>query len=311
MAFAVLPLTRKGFAALFVTSANAAVSGFARDLSVPAPDNIGVGYVKAPNPVIGGFGGVEQTSRDEVTHGKASADSEAQAHANIGDLGVFLGGGGAADADNGVEKKATSGGFAIASWTDRATVKTRTPRPSNGLTVNFFLFLKGSLLAGQDGTSGASIRLLLRDLNAQATLPGSPYADRGNWGSAQHFPGGGPLIFPIPTKIPLRRSVTASQPFTLGYEMKLEGSAEANFISNISAGSGEASFFGDVSGSLHWGGIESVTDDNGNPVDDWTIESDSGFDYSKPFGVPEPSSIALAAIALGVIQVRLRRRVDR
>jgi hypothetical protein len=56
--------------------------------------------------------------------------------------------------------------------------------------------------------------------------------------------------------------------------------------------------FATVSRSLHWGGIEMVSDQNGNPIDDWTITSESGFDYSKPFGVPEPSSILLLNIML-------------
>jgi hypothetical protein len=61
---------------------------------------------------------------------------------------------------------------------------------------------------------------------------------------------------------------------------------------------GSVTISADVSGSLHWGGIESVTDEFGNLITDWTITSASGFDYSKPFGVPEPSSVLLLSIVL-------------
>lgn len=311
LAFAVLPLTRDGFAA-DITKANAIAAGSARDISLPPPDFGGVGYVKAPAAVVGGFNGVQQTSGDDVTSGKARATSEASAHANIGDLGVEVFGFSSVDAGAGnVEIRANAGASALASWTDLATVRTRTPRRLNVLNVTFALFLDGNLDTGAGGTSGASVSLLLRDLNLQATLPGSPYND-GTWGFAQTFPGT-TINNPIPDAIRLNRSVTASQPFTLGFEMKLEANSEATFIPNLSAGSGFATFTGDVSGSLHWGGIESVFDIDGNPVDDWTIESESGFDYSRPFGVPDPSGIVLAATALatalGVTQMR-RRRLD-
>jgi hypothetical protein len=64
------------------------------------------------------------------------------------------------------------------------------------------------------------------------------------------------------------------------------------------APAGTGTFSADVSGSLHWGGIQSVTDEFGNPINDWTITSQSGFDYSKPFSVPEPSSLLLLLMVL-------------
>jgi hypothetical protein len=73
----------------------------------------------------------------------------------------------------------------------------------------------------------------------------------------------------------------------------------------------EAVITGYFSGSIHWGGIENVrnalTDE---PILDWTITSDSGFDYSKPFvpEVPEPSSIALLSVGLCAWLGRARRR---
>lgn len=62
-----------------------------------------------------------------------------------------------------------------------------------------------------------------------------------------------------------------------------------------------AHLMADFSGSIHWGGILSVENAvTGEVIDDWTVTSQSGFDYSKPFSpeVPEPASIALLGFAL-------------
>ena len=61
----------------------------------------------------------------------------------------------------------------------------------------------------------------------------------------------------------------------------------------------------DFSHTAAWGGITSVTDENGSPIIGWTVTSDTGFDYSQP--VPEPSTFVLLAIALTSFLVASRR----
>jgi hypothetical protein len=106
----------------------------------------------------------------------------------------------------------------------------------------------------------------------------------------------------IPGAIAMSETITNAEFFTLGFEMTLQGSATTNVFSSDldTVPPGTALFNADVSGSLHWGGIDFVTDLAGNliPRDQWTIQSASGFDYSQPFSVPEPSSIVLLVIAL-------------
>jgi hypothetical protein len=70
------------------------------------------------------------------------------------------------------------------------------------------------------------------------------------------------------------------------------------FVKATAGASAEASITGFFGGSIHWGGIESVRNAaTGELLTDWTVTSESGFDYSKPF-VPEPSSSVLLAFVL-------------
>jgi hypothetical protein len=73
---------------------------------------------------------------------------------------------------------------------------------------------------------------------------------------------------------------------------------------------GTALLTANFSSSLKWGGIESVTDLEGNPIprEDWTITSESGFDYSRPFDeqVPEPASLGLISLTIGLVLARSR-----
>jgi hypothetical protein len=79
------------------------------------------------------------------------------------------------------------------------------------------------------------------------------------------------------------------------------------------AGPGEvagADAWSDLGRTIGWGGISSVLDDAGNPVDSFTALSEtSGFDYSNAYVsvVPEPSSLAL--IMVGMFRVLGRRKV--
>jgi hypothetical protein len=81
------------------------------------------------------------------------------------------------------------------------------------------------------------------------------------------------------------------------------------FVKATAGASAVASILGDFGGSIHWGGIESVRNaTTGEVYTDWTVTSDSGFDYSRPFPVPEPSSLLLLMMGLWA-SVSGRRRM--
>lgn len=90
----------------------------------------------------------------------------------------------------------------------------------------------------------------------------------------------------------------------MGYGVQLTMRAQAEAPTN-------AGIEGDFHGSIHWGGIVSVQNaDTGELITDWTVTSQSGFDYSKSFEqqVPEPASIALLGFALCLWLRRARIR---
>lgn len=61
----------------------------------------------------------------------------------------------------------------------------------------------------------------------------------------------------------------------------------------------------DLSHTATWGGITDIEDSLGDPVEDYSLSSDSGTDYLNP--IPEPSTTALL-LGAGVFVVALSRR---
>lgn len=62
----------------------------------------------------------------------------------------------------------------------------------------------------------------------------------------------------------------------------------------------------DFSRSFHWDGMGDVFDESGELVNDWTLTSESGTDWSQPI-VPAPSSLAMLAMG-GLVASRRYRR---
>ena len=76
------------------------------------------------------------------------------------------------------------------------------------------------------------------------------------------------------------------------------------------AAAANSSFFN----SVEWGGIDSVFDDQGKPVTGWSVNSASGFDYTRSYeaqAVPEPSAWALMSVGLLVLSYINKRSTIR
>ena len=113
---------------------------------------------------------------------------------------------------------------------------------------------------------------------------------------------------PLPTIDQFQGNPPATVPITLEIIPEQETLVFWNFdvasvgtVENkdLTPGSGSAGATAVFSHTMTWGGITSVIDkDTGQPITDWTLDSASGFDYSKPFSeIPEPASICLLSLA--------------
>ena len=88
-------------------------------------------------------------------------------------------------------------------------------------------------------------------------------------------------------------------PHDIGFTLEVLASGHANRNHQLSPGPVEGSLLALYRNSVTWGGISGVMNaETGDPVENWTIASESGFDYSRPYGVPEPASLLLIGLAL-------------
>jgi hypothetical protein len=105
--------------------------------------------------------------------------------------------------------------------------------------------------------------------------------------------------YALPQEIPYNIVVTPGVTYPLQAFAQLKVNAGAQSVTYIQPGQLSALFAGELTNTISWGGIDSVTDAvTGEPIENWSITSESGFDYSRPFPVPEPSSLALFGFGL-------------
>jgi hypothetical protein len=259
----------------------------------------------------------------QAMDGGASANVSPVATARIGDLGVLAiaFAGGNDPIFGGAGGFATGHGQAIAEWQDTSVVIAPGKPIGRQLIAKTRLFITGSITAAATSSpnfkppvgptipasSGQALGVLkIFDSATPRALPPAPTTPSpvaNTWAFRQLIPLAGiNHDFPVPGTIDMLMRMTNGQPNTIGFELELDV--------DVSALSRDmATIEGIFGGSLHWGGIQGVEDaETGEAIDDWTITSESGFDYSQPFGVPEPSSIALLSFALCLWQGRARTR---
>ncbi len=226
----------------------------------------------------------------------ALAIARASARAVPGHLSVSVTAGASSSKDKQASEVTAT---ASAEWTSR--VKFNAPGLPAGTRVitHPLLNLEGDFFGTATGAEASgSASLLINDLSSFRSLPTGPHPG-GIWGGIIVGPGAN-FTNLIPSSVRLTRKFTVGEFGTIGFRFTIMSfvNSDGSTRDPASAKKGTVSVTGDASRSLRWGGIESVTDEEGNPITDWSITSDDGFDFSQPFPVPEPSSLFLLSTIL-------------
>jgi hypothetical protein len=282
------------------------IDNYVGEHDIESYDNI-IDHTTNFDTVIGKFQQLE--AHDEWIGSTASATGAgfATAHAAPGDLGVSVSGATGQQTDccdvRHVPAKvgtADVGAKADAFWTDGIVIND----PNLPIGKVFFmrskLTLDGHISAGGEGataqvTLGAGVGVFDSNNNISAfSTTGSAIF---NGVTSQTIPN----ATTIPIYSPIQNGIRNTLFFSIGL------TAESHAVRNEAA-QNSASFEGDYSGSLHWGGIQDIEDANGNILTGWTITSDSGFDFTRPFTAPEAGTTCLAAQLLALSVLRRSRR---
>jgi hypothetical protein len=279
-----------------IQEADAMVSGFVQDPALSSdPQNFAFNTGS-----IHELGHVD-ASTGKITNGlgNAAAEGTALARCEPGSVAVF------AQIQSQVDGPAGSGAHAIAHATYNDILTFTTLGPVGALfTVNSHWNINGSITGTASTTFSGSGASAIGQANLEAW--GSGIVGHNNETNALLLASAGEQINLLgdfkfqnnaPTSIPVTLSFVSGAPFNFQMELRAEavGSTGNGDPAAIAFANGTSNF----GHTLSWGGIDSVTDANGNPVTGWTITSDSGFDYTQPFvDVPEPSTFAFLAVAL-------------
>lgn len=215
-------------------------------------------------------------------------------HARIGSLGAGANGHVSAD------QSGTFGKFQIdvrATMSDVITFESSDPRATQ-IRIGGEVKLNGGIdnTYVYPGGAAAGVKLYGTGI-APAPYPGDFYG-YSNHGCC------GPFVtsidLPVPATIHYLFDVPVGVPIPLVLTLEVFGEADA---SNNGTNAGSATFSADFLHTLTWGGIDVVTEvATGTPITNWSVTSESGFNYANAFvesnGVPEPTTLALLSIGL-------------
>jgi len=99
-------------------------------------------------------------------------------------------------------------------------------------------------------------------------------------------------------------------PRTIGFTIAVNafGSVQRGDTNSTRKGENDVQLLADYFETIKWDGLTSVVNtETGELVENWSISSESGFDYSQPYQIPEPSSILF--LASGIVWLTSARIV--
>jgi hypothetical protein len=245
----------------------------------------------------------------------AQANLSAFANADIGQLQIGLTGFARGSTGGPGEEFTTSlVGDANARWQDTLTVSTG--QPGKVMTAKFLLNVTGEFASAINGTPWNDIEvnssLSIRLAAPPGVLPTPPYLGSylGTATLSNHPNVISVINQPAPTII-ATLTFQEGQVQTVDYRLSLRVTANASrpIRYTVVDSYADAFFDADFRHSLTWGGLVSIQDAvTGEPIENWTMTSGSGMDYSRPYqGVPEPSSLILLFVGTACWHPRCRR----
>jgi hypothetical protein len=189
-------------------------------------------------------------------------------------------------------------------WQDGVTINAIGSSGSTG-TLTARVFVSGIGDASMPGgPSPSGVDLVTTSYAVQLLNNGNVWSGiQGGWTTSEDGPFSGD---PLGQEYFLSTQFVFGDSWDLGLEVYLSSWINL-FGSNQGTYSGEIN----LSNTIGWLGIDSITDEFGNPISNFTISSDSGFDWSSahPSAVPIPPSVWLFSAGLiGLIGVARRKR---
>jgi hypothetical protein len=204
-----------------------------------------------------------------------------------------------------------------ASWTDTLTFRSGLPDGTGVTVLGVLAFdeFREELTTVVAGTDKNRFGIA----EAWVTLSGRPGVlptpTIGQYFGYSRDDGVNPDILHIPPPfIPVTLLFVEGQTYDLGLTLEVGGkgfaSRETSGVGTLPAAGIVSEMTADFSRTVTWAGITSVINTlTGEPIEDWTIVAESGYDYSKPL-VPEPTSVVLLSFGLcaGFGWLRQQRR---